>query len=73
MTIKKIIDLTHTIEEGMTTFESSWHPLVSIKQLGRFGFEGRETRKLTMGTHTGTHVDAPLHFIKNGKRKKISE
>ena len=23
--------------------------------------------KVTMGTHTGTHVDAPCHFIKGGK------
>ena len=63
----KIIDLTYDIEEGMTTFNAHWHPTVSIKQLGRLGFEGRETRKISLGTHTGTHVDAPLHFIKNGK------
>ena len=62
----KIIDLTYEIEEGMTTFNAPWHPLVSIKQMGRIGMEGRETRKLSFGTHTGTHVDAPLHFIKNG-------
>jgi arylformamidase len=23
--------------------------------------------KLELGTHTGTHMDAPLHFLKNGK------
>jgi len=23
--------------------------------------------RLTMGAHTGTHVDAPLHFLRNGK------
>lgn len=27
---------------------------------------GRESR-LTCGTHTGTHVDAPAHFLQNGK------
>lgn len=64
--IKEIIDLTYHIEEGMTTFSSPWHPLVSIKQLGKHGAEGRETRKLELGTHTGTHIDAPLHFVKNG-------
>ena len=61
-----IIDLTYDIEEGMTTFNARWHPRVSIKQLGRIGMEGRETRKLSFGTHTGTHIDAPLHFIENG-------
>lgn len=23
--------------------------------------------KLNIGTHTGTHMDAPAHFVKNGK------
>ncbi len=64
--MKKIIDLTYTIHEGMTTFYSYWHPLVSIKQVGRIPFEGRETKKITFGTHTGTHIDAPLHFIQGG-------
>ena len=64
--LKTLVDLTHTIEEGMTTFDAHWHPFVSIKQLGRLGFEGRETREITFGTHTGTHVDAPLHFIEHG-------
>ncbi len=62
-----IIDLTYNLEEGMATFNAHWHVPVEITQLGRLGFEGRETRKITFGTHTGTHVDAPLHFIKNWK------
>ncbi|MBI5227917.1 cyclase family protein [Candidatus Micrarchaeota archaeon] len=63
----EVIDLTYTIEEGMPTFGAPWHPHVSIKQIGRIAFEGRETREVTFGTHTGTQIDAPLHFIKNGK------
>lgn len=63
----EIIDLTYDVEEGMTTFNAPWHPPVSITQLGRLGIEGRETRKISFGTHTGTHMDAPLHFIKGGK------
>ena len=62
----KIIDLTYPIEEGMLKFDTHWHPPVSIKQLGSIDVEGRESRKIVLGTHTGTHVDAPLHFIKNG-------
>lgn len=49
------------------TFPSSWHPVVEITILGRHGIEGRETRKLVLGTHTGTHTDAPLHFIPKGR------
>ena len=62
----ELVDLTLNLEEGMMTFPVSWHPVVEITQLGRFHVEGRETRKVTFGTHTGTHVDAPRHFIKNG-------
>lgn len=61
-----IVDLTLTISEGMQTFPTHWHPFVEITQLGRHGIENRETRKLVMGTHTGTHVDAPRHFIPGG-------
>jgi arylformamidase len=64
---RRIIDLTMTLEEGMQTFWGYWHPFVEITQLGRHGIENRETRKLTLGTHTGTHMDAPRHFIPGGE------
>lgn len=62
----RIIDLTLPLHEGMQTFPVHWHPVVEITQLGRIGVEGRETRKLGIGTHTGTHMDAPKHFIAGG-------
>jgi kynurenine formamidase len=31
--------------------------------IGRIPIEGRATRRVTLGSHTGTHVDAPLHFL----------
>lgn len=49
------------------TFPTHWHPVVEISILGRHGVEGRETRKLVLGTHIGTHADAPRHFIPQGK------
>lgn len=63
---KRIIDLSMTIHEGMQTFPAHWHPFVEITQLGRHGIENRETRKITLGTHTGTHIDCPRHFIPGG-------
>jgi arylformamidase len=64
---RRIIDLTLPIHEGMQTFPVHWHPFVEITQLGRLGIEDRETRKVTLGTHTGTHMDAPRHFVRGGK------
>jgi len=63
---RKITDLTFPIHEGMTTFPVHWQPMVEITQLGRHCIEGRESRKILLGTHTGTHVDAPRHFIPDG-------
>lgn len=61
------IDLSFPIREGMTSYPSHWHPEVKVTQLARHNVENRETRKLVLGTHSGTHVDAPLHFIKGGR------
>jgi len=66
MTTTTIVDLTMMIEEGMQTFLSHWHPFVEITQLGRHGIENRESRKVVLGTHSGTHCDAPRHFIPDG-------
>jgi len=63
---RRITDLTMTIHEGMQTFAAHWHPFVEITQLGRHGIENRETRKITLGTHTGTHIDAARHFLAGG-------
>ncbi|WP_245581513.1 cyclase family protein [Octadecabacter arcticus] len=56
-----------TIHEGMTTFPVYWHPVVEVTHLGRLGMEKRETKKIVLGTHTGTHMDAPRHFIPGGE------
>ncbi len=64
--MKEIIDLTYLINENMITYPSPWHPKVSVERLGKIEEVGRNTRKIILGTHTGTHIDAPLHFIKNG-------
>ena len=63
--MSRIVDLTMTLEEGMVTYPG--HPVVEITQLARFGYEGKETRRVTLGTHTGTHIDAPRHFIDGGR------
>lgn len=65
--MKEIIDLTYPIQEKMLRFDAPWHPEVSIKQLGSIDTVGRETRQISFGTHAGTHIDAPRHFVKKGK------
>jgi kynurenine formamidase len=66
-TQRRVVDLTHPMHEGMTTYPSPCHPVFEMTQLGRHGLEDRETRRVTFGTHTGTHCDAPRHFIADGE------
>lgn len=62
----KIIDLTYNLENNMITYNAPWHPSFFIEQLAKIETEGRDTRRVSFGTHTGTHIDAPRHFIENG-------
>lgn len=62
----KIIDLTYTIDETCMTCGVPWHEKVKINQLGTIESVGRNTHSITLGSHTGTHIDAPLHFLKHG-------
>lgn len=57
----KIIDLTHVLEEGMPVYPGTEPPvLAEANTIDRDGF--RE-KKMTMYSHTGTHMDAPAHIF----------
>jgi kynurenine formamidase len=59
----KIIDLTHTISENMPVYPGTEVPKLEIPySYEEWGF--KETR-LTMFSHTGTHMDAPAHLFSN--------
>lgn len=51
----------------MPTFAAHWHRQVSFESLGSLNQVGRATTHIHMGTHSGTHVDAPSHFISGAK------
>lgn len=63
----KIIDFSYVIENGMPTCGTSWHENVNIRQLGKISEVGRNTHSILLGSHTGTHMDAPYHFIECGR------
>lgn len=64
--MSKILDLTLPIHEGMPTYPSDWHPIVDIKVMGRIGMEARRSHSVTLGSHTGTHMDSPAHMVQDG-------
>lgn len=60
-----IHDLTHPIESGTPVYPGD--PSVSVEPHARMDEDGYRTSALSLGTHSGTHVDAPAHTEPNGK------
>ena len=56
---RRIIDLTLTHYHGMRG--------VQIAQNTRISREGYNTTNLTLYSHAGTHMDAPRHFLDDGR------
>lgn len=61
----KIIDLSFNLEDGMDVYPGSLP--VKIARFIKFEDRGFNDTYLDMGAHIGTHLDAPFHFIPNGK------
>ena len=62
----KPIDLTLTISKSIPSFPGSPTPqFISWSHLKEDGYN---LELLFLSSHTGTHLDAPYHFAKNGKK-----
>lgn len=62
----KVIDLTHEITSGMMVYPGD--PQVEISEALKHESDYCHVDSLRMGSHTGTHIDAPYHFLPRGKR-----
>lgn len=61
----RIYDVTVPITETMPVWPGQ--PRVQIEQLARIDRgDPANVSQLKLSSHTGTHVDAPLHFVKRG-------
>ncbi|MEZ3117322.1 cyclase family protein [Halobaculum sp. MBLA0147] len=58
-------DLTHPIESGMQTFPGD--PPVAVTSAATVDEDGYAVRTVELGSHTGTHVDAPAHVVADGR------
>ena len=57
------LDLTHTLENGMPTFPGDRpKPRIITRSETQFTIS-----EIHLGTHYGTHIDAPRHFLPDGK------
>jgi arylformamidase len=61
----KIIDLTHNINQDMPVYPGTEAPTIfNANTIEKHGFA---EKKITMFSHTGTHMDAPKHMKIHGK------
>lgn len=63
--MKKYIDISWPITQNMTSYKDSKPVVVTHNKT--IEKDGVEDSTITMNLHTGTHVDAPSHFIAGGK------
>ena len=62
----KVIDLTLTISDNIPTFPGSPKPnFINWESIEKDGYN---LELLFLSTHTGTHIDAPYHFLKKGHK-----
>src|SRR5262245_13741920 len=61
---RRIADLTHTHSPEFPTFFGT--PGIGLKQLKEFKKDGFNLMEWTVLEHSGTHMDAPIHFSEKG-------
>lgn len=61
----QIFDVSIPIKEGMTIYPNN--PVVKISSAQKNPADSSNVSKIEMGSHTGTHLDAPKHVFENGE------
>jgi kynurenine formamidase len=61
----QIIDLTFYLEQAPVY---SGHPKPGVAQIATIEEEGWNELKLNLTSHSGTHIDAPFHMLREGKK-----
>ena len=62
---EKAVDLTQELANEMPVYPGD--PAPSFERVKTIPKNGVNISELQLGSHTGTHVDAPLHFVQGGK------
>ncbi|MGY3129191.1 kynurenine formamidase [Agrococcus sp. UYP33] len=61
----RLVDLSHPIRDGMPVYPGD--PEVWIGPALTVDADGVDVAGIRMGSHTGTHVDAPSHTVRGGR------
>lgn len=61
----RVVDLSHSLDDQMSFYPGDpvfqCHPVSTVKD------DGCAVTAISFGSHTGTHLDAPCHFIEGGQ------
>ncbi|MCQ1987159.1 cyclase family protein [Arthrobacter sp. zg-Y844] len=60
----QVVDLSHPVRTGMQVFPGD--PSVELRSAATVAADGFAVAQLHLGSHTGTHLDAPLHTVQDG-------
>lgn len=60
-----IVDLSVPINEQTPIYPGD--PSTKVSQAGVFAKDGYNDHYISIGTHVGTHIDAPMHMLEDGK------
>ncbi len=66
MNIKKLIDLSMPLTSQTPVYPGD--PKPHLEPIATFSADGYHVSRLVLGSHSGTHVDAPFHFCEHGWR-----
>jgi kynurenine formamidase len=64
--VKRIVDLSHPISADTQVYPGD--PVPQLNSATTIDRNGYNVLQVSMGSQTGTHVDAPYHFLADGAR-----
>ncbi len=64
--VRRIVDLSHPVDDDTPVYPGD--PVARFTPAATLAEDGYNVLHVSMGSQTGTHVDAPYHFLADGPR-----
>ena len=64
--IRRVVDLSHPVDDDTPVYPGD--PVPRFTPAATIGRDGYNVLHVQMGSQTGTHLDAPYHFLEDGGR-----
>jgi kynurenine formamidase len=64
--VGRVVDLSRRVDDGTQVYPGD--PSVRLSSATTIAADGVNVLEVHIGSHSGTHVDAPYHFVEDGPR-----